>query len=300
MSKKPTRQTTDGRAYHDLKSLAASTRRPTDELLQIYALEGFLERLTKSTHVGRFVLKGGMLLAAFDSRRPTRDVDLAAHDLDNDIEEVGRLVSEIAEIQIDDGLAIDATSITAQMIRDDDVYSGVRVNIIGTLATATLHFYVDVNFGDPIVPEPTPIRIPRLLGGDIVIIGYPIEMVLSEKIITALQRGVANTRWRDYVDISRLIRTRHIDGTRLVGAIRDVAAHRSVVLAPLAESLRGYSDVAQAKWRAWQNKQHLRETTPESFEELLGIVIAFADPALTQTVADCVWNPVTLTWIKNV
>ncbi len=251
MSKKPIRQTTDGRAYLDLKNLAASTKRPTDELLQIYALEGFLERLTKPTHVGKFVLKGGMLLAAFDSRRPTRDVDLAAHDLNNDVQEVRSVVSEIAGIKIDDGLVLDTTSITAQMIRDDDSYSGVRVSITGTLATATVHFHVDINVGDPINPDPHVMTVPRCWVATLSSLG--------------IRSRWTNTRWRDYVDIDRLIRTHKIDGTRLVGSIQDVAAHRSVALAPLTEELDGYPTIAQPKWRAWRNKQHLQETTPVLF-----------------------------------
>lgn len=131
-------------------------------------------------------------------------------------------MSEIADIKIDDGLVLDATSITAQMIRDGDDYSGVRVNIAGTLATVVVHFHVDISVGDPINPEPKLMTIPRLLGGNIVITGYPIEMVLAEKIITALQRGVTNTRWRDYVDIHRLICTHEIDGTRPTGSLQDV------------------------------------------------------------------------------
>jgi hypothetical protein len=73
----PDRSTTGGRRYRDLQNLARRTGRPTDELHPLYALEGFLERLAASSHAPRVVLKGGVLLAAYDSRRPTRDIDLA-------------------------------------------------------------------------------------------------------------------------------------------------------------------------------------------------------------------------------
>ncbi len=32
-------------------------------------------------------------------------------------------------------------------------------------------------------------------------LGYPIPMVLAEKIVTAAQRGITSTRWRDFADI---------------------------------------------------------------------------------------------------
>lgn len=40
----------------------------------------------RTTHRDRFVLRGGVLLAVLDERRPTRIVDLAGLHLDNTIE----------------------------------------------------------------------------------------------------------------------------------------------------------------------------------------------------------------------
>ena len=75
---RPTRATSGGRAYLSLQARARSEGRPTGELLVLYVLERFLYRLSVSEHRDRLVLKGGMLLAAFDERRPTGDVDLLA------------------------------------------------------------------------------------------------------------------------------------------------------------------------------------------------------------------------------
>lgn len=79
-----TRGTPSGDAYLDLQNEARRTGRPTQELLQLYVLEGFLAQLAVSSARESFVLKGGVLLAAFDSRRPTKDVGLAGIDLAND------------------------------------------------------------------------------------------------------------------------------------------------------------------------------------------------------------------------
>lgn len=87
-----TRGTPSGDAYLDLQNQARRARRPTQELLQLYVLEGFLARLAVSDMREGFVLKGGVLLAAFDSRRPTKDVDLAGLDVANDPETVLGLV----------------------------------------------------------------------------------------------------------------------------------------------------------------------------------------------------------------
>jgi hypothetical protein len=61
------------------------------------------------------------------------------------------------------------------------------------LATARPHFHVDTNVRDPISPAPKNVRLPRLLGDEIVLRGYPLEMVHAEKIVTAIARGTVNT-----------------------------------------------------------------------------------------------------------
>ncbi len=75
---RPTKATIAGQAFLALRSKALSAGRTTAEYLRLYALEGFLLRLAHSSHKNRFVLKGGVLLAAYELRRPTADVDLAA------------------------------------------------------------------------------------------------------------------------------------------------------------------------------------------------------------------------------
>jgi hypothetical protein len=97
-----------------------------------------------------------------------------------------------------------------------------------TLATARLRFHVDVNVGDPVWPTPGLVEIPRLLGDVITVTGYPLSMVLAEKIVTALQRGTVNTRWRDFADIYLLTGRQEVDGTELTQSVRVVAEHRSV------------------------------------------------------------------------
>lgn len=74
----PTRATTAGRVYLDLRRKARQDRRPVDELMQLYVPECFLARLAVSRFARQFVLKGGVLLSAFGERRPTRDIDLQA------------------------------------------------------------------------------------------------------------------------------------------------------------------------------------------------------------------------------
>jgi Nucleotidyl transferase AbiEii toxin, Type IV TA system len=91
---KPSRKTTAGATYLDLQRMAKADGRATDELLTLYALEGFLDRLSTAPQATDLILKGGVLLAAYETRRPTRDVDLQATDLNNDAN-VGAITGRI-------------------------------------------------------------------------------------------------------------------------------------------------------------------------------------------------------------
>jgi hypothetical protein len=187
--------------YLDLRRRARVDGCATDEYVRLYALEGFLGRLAASGRGDDLVLKGGVLLAAYAVRRPTADIDVAGISLPGNVDQVRDLVASIAAIDAEDGLDFDLGSVRAEQIRDDDQYAGVRASMSVRLATAVIRFHVDVNFGDPIWPPPQRIRLPRLLGGEVIVMGYPLVMVFAEKLLTALERATANTRWRDFGDI---------------------------------------------------------------------------------------------------
>lgn len=292
------RGTPAGDAYLDLQNQARRSTRTTEELLQLYILEGFLARLSASSHVSSFVLKGGVLLAAFGARRPTRDVDLAALHLNNDADSVQAHISSVlacAPLR-EDGIEFDLSSLQARSIRDEDEYAGVRISAQAKLASATLNFHIDINVGDPIWPAPQQVSIPRLRGGDdIALRGYPLHMVYAEKIVTALQRGTSNTRWRDFGDVWVLSRRHSVSGTALQRAFREVAQHRRCGLERLSDELAGYADTAQAKWRAWLRRS-ASDHLPADFSTVLEEVIRFADPAISGTVDGFEWMPSTQSW----
>ncbi len=296
---RPSRDTAAGRAYLDLQAQAKAQRQPTDALLVLYALEGFLARLAASGHGDTLILKGGVLLAAFDVRRPTRDVDLQAQAVPNDTDAVLDLVRGIAAGPppdgVDDGLVFGAEHATAEVIRDEDAYSGVRVSLTATLHTARIAFHVDVNVGDPIWPPPAEVEVPRLLGGSVALRGYPIPMVHAEKIVTAVDRGTANTRWRDFGDVYVLSGTHAVTAPDLQAAMSTVAAHRKVQLRALRIVLDGYELIAQTRYAAWR-RRHRRDELPDQFAELLAAVIAFADPVLTGSTTDATWQPGRRVW----
>jgi hypothetical protein len=262
-----------GARYLALRKRALALARPTAELLQRYALEGFLARLANSRHRARLVLKGGVLLAAFDLRRATRDIDLLALGVDNDPAAVGALIAEIAAVEVDDGLEFFPTTLDTAVIRDGDLYPGVRVRLVAHLATARLRLQVDVNVGDPIAPRAELIEVPALLAGPGPrVLGYSRAMVIAEKLVTALQRGAANTRWRDFADLFLLLTSDAAATEPVALSLAAVARHRGVDLVPLGEALTGMPAVAQRRWEIWARQQGIEARVPRSFAELLQAV----------------------------
>lgn len=291
MTPRPTRATEAGRTYLDLQNLARQSGRPTEELHQLYVLECFLDRLVRSPHADRFILKGGVLLAAYEMRRPTRDVDLRADRLQAAPETVLDVIRDIAEHRIDDGVVFESDAARADPIREEDEYNGVRVVMPVQLASARMAFHVDVNVGDPVVPRPRRIELPRLRGGAVRLFGYPLTMVQAEKIITMLERGEVNTRWRDFADVYLLASRHSISAEELSDSIKAVADHRNVALRTLLPQLEGFALRSQRRWATWLRRQRLADRLPDSFERTLSQVARFADPVLAGRVVGHAWDP---------
>ena len=60
------------------------------------------------------------------------------------------------------------------------------------MSRATILLHVDIQVGNPIWPEPQQVRLLDSWTGTCSFERYTLEMVLAEKIITALARGAVN------------------------------------------------------------------------------------------------------------
>ena len=275
------RGTPAGDAYLSLRRLAMQQGDQTDHYFSLYALEGFLARLMISDFFNQFVLKGGFLLSAYGIRRPTRDIDLSAINTSNDMEVVKNIISAIMShtLKEDDGLRFDQSELSVGLIREGHRYSGVRVGTVVHLDRAKIQFHVDVNVGDPVWPEPDYIELPSLLGNrHISVLGYPIEMVLSEKIATAIERREKNTRWRDYGDIWMLIRQHNVGYQRLITSLETVTQYRGTHLVQFSDGLHDYATKNQRRWATWRSKGF--DYLPESFAEVCSDVWTFISPLI--------------------
>ncbi|MBK7820409.1 MAG: nucleotidyl transferase AbiEii/AbiGii toxin family protein [Tessaracoccus sp.] len=298
----PTRDSPAGRAYLDLQNRARRDRRGTQELLTMYVVERWLARLSTSPYADDFVLKGGMLLATFGARRPTVDADALARNMASDADTVAARVAEIASLpDPNDGVEFLTATITTAAIRDDALYSGVRVTMVAQLATAQVKLRLDINFGDPITPAPRQVELPSLRPGTdpTSILGYPIETVLAEKLVTAIELGQANTRVRDFVDIHLLTGTQTLECGPLRAAVEATSQFRGVTLSPLAHATAGLGALRAETYTAYRKGLGpIGFALPHEFTAIIAADAKFIDPVLTRLPPDATWDPTTRRWVQ--
>jgi hypothetical protein len=207
-------------------------------------------------------------------------------------------VGEIAGISVDDGLEFDTDQIRAAAIREDDLYSGLRITMPAFLGKARIKLALDVNFGDPVTPGAIRIPYPSVLESQsFEILAYPIETVLAEKITTAVNLGEINTRERDWADIWRLTGGHDLDGVTLSEALRRTAEYRGIPLKPLSQRIGSLVDSREGNYRTWRRRQGAEvDNYPEDFRTLVSDVLGFADPLLSGRAANLRWSSQARTW----
>ncbi len=187
-----------------LMNIARAQGRSFNDLLQLYAMERFLHRLSRSSHGSRFTLKGALMLRVWNpaTYRTTRDIDLLGR-LSNAVDAVAEVVRDICRQEVDpDGLEFDAETVRGESIIEDGDYQGVRIGFRGSLGGARADMQIDVGFGDEVTPSPAEIEFPVLLANPAPrLIGYPPETTIAEKFEVMLKRGLANSRMKDFHDI---------------------------------------------------------------------------------------------------
>jgi predicted nucleotidyltransferase component of viral defense system len=203
--------------------------RPFRELLQYFAMERFLYRLSKSPPSDRFILKGALLLTAWRApqSRPTMDIDLAGRTR-NELGHIGELVGAVCEVVAEpDGVEFNRAAIEVSRIKEDADYEGVRVRFHATLAKARIPMQIDIGFGDVIVPGPTEVEYPTLLDFPAPLLrAYPKETVIAEKLEALTKLGLLNSRMKDYYDLALLSRMYSFEGETLIDC-RDLRAPRN-------------------------------------------------------------------------
>ncbi|MHB1357321.1 MAG: nucleotidyl transferase AbiEii/AbiGii toxin family protein, partial [Anaerolineae bacterium] len=198
------RPNTPNSIHQRLLNYAKAQGRPFNEVLQYYGMQRFLYRVGQSRFKERFILKGALMLVAWQSpvTRPTRDIDLLGR-LDNEPAVIVAAIQEMcSQAMPEDGLHFDAESVKGERIIEGTSYSGVRVHLVAYLGRARIPIQVDIGFGDLLVPGPTWVSLPTVL--DIPpaeLWGYSRESAVAEKVQAMVLLGEINSRLKDFYDI---------------------------------------------------------------------------------------------------
>lgn len=201
-----------------LLNRAKSDHRPFNELLQYYAMERFLYRLSRSPHARRFVLKGALMLRAWNSPefRPTMDIDVLGKTKNEDANLIAKIKDIIAVEVPPDGLVFDPASIRAERITQDADYAGIRLRFKAVLDSAKVTIQIDVGFGDVVFPEPQPCTLPTLLDfPPPKLMGYSRESAIAEKFEAMVRHRELNSRMKDFYDVWLLARQFDFEGKQL-------------------------------------------------------------------------------------
>lgn len=265
--------------------------RPFQEVLQFYAMERFLYRLSRSPFADQFVLKGALLLAAWKApqARPTMDIDLAGR-ANNSLDHIAQLMAAIcAELCEGDGIEFLADTIETSRIKEDAEYEGARVRLEAVLSKARVRMQIDIGFGDLIVPAPTKIEYPTLLELPAPIIrAYSKETVIAEKLQALTMLGMLNSRLKDYYDMALLARLYAFEGELLMESVASTFRHRGTMfeLEPAGLTDAYAADPARrTQWRAFVRRNRFTGE-PDDLAALVAEVRRFVAPLLDAAARD--------------
>ena len=195
-----------------IRSLAEKKNLKSQEVLQIYFFERFLERLSKSNYKNNFVIKGGFLISSLIGieNRTTMDMDTTIKGIPLKEEKIKEIVDEIININVDDGIKLEIKDIS--YIREEDEYENFRISLIANVGKTKNPMKLDLTTGDTITPREIEYTYPCIFSQeDIKIMAYPLETILAEKYETIIKRNITTTRMRDFYDLYTLYKLKKDD-----------------------------------------------------------------------------------------
>lgn len=211
-----------------IRNIAKQKNIPAQVILQNYMFERLLVRLSASEYKEKFVLKGGMLVAAIVGldNRATMDMDTTLKNLPLTPEAIRSALEDICSIAFDDGVVYEIGTISP--IRKDDIYGGYRVMLNAMFDIMLTPLSIDVSTGDVITPHAVQYNFSEIFDDEksYELWAYNIETVMAEKVETILRRGIFNTRPRDFYDAYILTTTQKFDITVFEDALKATANHR--------------------------------------------------------------------------
>ena len=230
-------------------------------VLSKFFFDEFLKIISVSVHRENFMLKGGMLLTfSFGvQNRSTQDIDFLVKGFPIETVKLKKILEEILGDTNKKDIWFEIND-TANEIRAEDKYGGIRFHVIGHLENIRIPFSIDIATGDPIYPLPRLERYSTILGDVIELNMYPLETVLSEKLQTILTRAEINSRSKDFYDIYAILKNKFevINIKELKVAVSMTFSYRKTEVskdkAKVIVSHINKDSLVIERWKRYQNK----------------------------------------------
>ena len=230
-------------------------------VLSKFFLDEFLKLISISVHRENFMLKGGMLLtfSLGVQNRSTQDIDFLVKGFPIETVKLKKILEEILGDTNKKDIWFEIND-TANEIRAEDKYGGIRFHVIGHLENIRIPFSIDIATGDPIYPLPRLERYSTILGDVIELNMYPLETVLSEKLQTILTRAEINSRSKDFYDIYAILKNKFevINIKELKVAVSMTFSYRKTEVskdkAKVIVSHINKDSLVIERWKRYQNK----------------------------------------------
>lgn len=212
-----------------IRNLAKNNNLSSQEVLQMFLFERFLERLSKSDYRSNFVIKGGFLVSSLIgiSNRTTMDMDSTIKGLPLTEENITKVVNSIINIEVNDGIQFEIKDVN--YIRESDEYENFRVSLVANIGKTKNPMKLDLTTGDAITPREIEYSYPCIFHEkNIEVLAYPVETIIAEKYESIIKRNITTTRMRDFYDLYALynLKKKEIDMDILRTAIIRTSSRR--------------------------------------------------------------------------
>lgn len=284
-----------------MRNQSDEIKRPFAEVLQYYAMERFLYRLSKTRYADKFILKGGLLFYVWNLplRRSTRDIDFRGY-VSGNRSTLLKIIHEVISVSApEDGLAFDSQSILVDETQIDVAYQGIRVKLSVLLERTRVSLQIDIGFSDEITLKAETIEYPNILPDQktVRVKGYPKETVVAEKFHTMIRHAELNSRFKDYYDLWLISETFEFEGQSLQKAIEATFKKRNTELS--AEKPIGltneFATTNQTRWNNFLKKMNLETEESMDFANVVEHIWRFLkhplDASVKKEKSNLNWSP---------
>lgn len=244
-----------------IRNLSRKKSADAQILMRNYMMERFLERISISQYQDKFILKGGMLVAAMVGldARATMDIDATIKGVDVNLEEVENIIADIVSVPLEDGVTFRIKQVSE--IMDEAEYPGVRVGMETEFDGVRTPLKIDISTGDVITPKEMQYNFKLMLEDrSIEVWAYNLETVMAEKLETVISRNITNTRMRDFYDIHILLNLYgNMLDTKILGEALQATARKRETEYHLKDAEKIFEEVQEDSgmeklWKVYQKK----------------------------------------------